>query len=104
MPMNIRRSSPGKGRAPGVEEDIDRVCEVWNDCRSRHGEGGAFLFGAYCLADVFFAPVVSRFNTYDVDLDRVSRSYASAVWEQPDVREWRRAAEAEEWVESEFDL
>jgi len=48
--------------------------------------------------------VVSRFNTYAVELDELSKSYASAIWEHPDVMEWRRAAEAEDWVEPEFDL
>jgi glutathione S-transferase len=104
MPVNIRRSSPGKGRAPGVREDIDRVRQIWNGCRSTHAQEGSFLFGDYCLADVFFAPVVSRFNTYAVELDEVSESYSSAVWEHPHVAQWSREAESEDWVEPEFDL
>jgi glutathione S-transferase len=104
MPFNVRRSSPGEGRAPGVGEDIERILRIWNECRSSYGVGGPFLFGGYGLADAFFAPVVSRFNTYAVDLDEVSKSYASAVWDHPDIVEWRRAAEAEDWVEPEYDL
>ena len=104
MPFNVRRSSPGKGRAPGVGEDIERLRGMWNDCRTSYGKDGCFLFGDYCLADVFFAPVVSRFTTYGVELDDVSKAYASAIWEHPDVKEWRKAADAEDWVEPEYDL
>lgn len=104
MPFNVRRSSPGKGRAPGVGEDIERIVRIWNDCRTSYGENGAFLFGGYCLADVFFAPVVGRFNTYAVELDDVSKSYASSIREHPDVKDWVKAADEEDWVEPEYDL
>ena len=104
MPFNVRRSSPGKGRGPGVVEDVARITAIWRSCRADHGAAGRFLFGDYCAADVLYAPVVSRFRTYDVELDGLCADYAGAVWEQPHVVEWRRAAEAENWVEPEFDL
>ena len=104
MPFNMRRSSPGKGRAEGVEEEIDRIKRIWRDLRSTYGGEPGFLFGSWSLADVFYAPVVSRFNTYAVELDEISQAYAATVWEHPDVREWRQAAEAEPWTEPEFDL
>lgn len=102
MPFNVRRSSRGKGRAEGVQQDIDRITEIWRSCRA--GGDGPFLFGNFGLADAFYAPVVSRFRTYAVELDEVCREYADAVWEQDDVREWRAAAETEEWIEPEYDL
>lgn len=104
MPFNVRRSSPGKGRAPGVKEEIDRVMEIWRGCRERRPAGGPFLFGRWSLADVMYAPVVSRFRTYAVDLDEISRAYCAATWEQEHVREWSAAAEAESWVEPYYDL
>lgn len=104
MPFNVRRSSPGRGRAPGVAEDIARITAIWRSCRAGHGSNGQFLFGAYCAADMFYAPVVSRFRTYDVELDPACAAYADAVWEHAHVVEWRRAAAAESWVEPEFDL
>ena len=102
MPFNCRRSSPGVGREPGVVEDIARVTEIWRRCRARAGQG-RFLFGAYSAADISFAPVVSRFRTYAVELDEVCARYADAVWKHPHVVEWRDAAEREEWVEPELD-
>ena len=104
MPMNIRRSSPGKGRAPGVQTDIDRITEIWRDCRARHSDEGPYLFGRWCLADVFYAPVVTRFRTYAVEIDDLSQAYCAAVWAQEHVAEWRAAAQAESWVEAEYDL
>jgi len=105
MPFNVRRQSPGKGRAEGVRQDIDRITLIWRDCRAAVADAdGPFLFGRFGLADAFYAPVVSRFRTYAVELDEVSRAYADAVWEHGPVREWRAAAEAEEWVEPEYDL
>lgn len=104
MPFNVRRSSPGKGRAPGVQDDIVRICQIWGDCRRAYGDGGPFLFGQYGLPDIFFAPVVSRFTTYEVELDEVSSSYASTILHHPDVAEWFEAARAEEWIEPEYDL
>lgn len=104
MPFNVRRSSPGKGRADGVQQDIDRVTEIWHTCRERRAHAGAFLFGSWCLADALYAPIVSRFRTYAVDLDEISRAYCAATWEHEHVREWCAAAEAESWVEPCFDL
>ncbi len=104
MPFNVRRSSPGKGRAEGVGQEIERITTIWRNCRSTHGSDGGFLFGDYGLADIFFAPVVSRFNTYAVELDDTCHAYAATVWEHPDVREWRAAARAESWSEPNYDL
>jgi hypothetical protein len=97
MPLNCRASRPGAGRGPGVEEDIGRVCEIWRECRSEHGGAGRFLFGDFSAADVMFAPVVSRFQTYGVELDREEAAYAQAVLALPVVEEWIAAARREPW-------
>lgn len=97
MPMNIRASRPGHGRTPAVEVDIARIAEIWRDCRARFGADGPYLFGTVSVADAFFAPVVTRFRTYGVDLDAVGRAYAEAIYAWPAVAEWCAAAEAEPW-------
>jgi glutathione S-transferase len=103
MPFNVRRRSPGQGQNADVEIDIARVTSIWRECLGA-GQEGEFLFGAWSAADMAYAPVVLRFRTYAVDLDPVSRRYADAVLAHPDVTEWCAAAEAEDEVESEFDL
>jgi glutathione S-transferase len=93
MPMNVRGSYPGKGRTPAAEADIARICALWQDCLARCG--GPFLFGEFCLADAMYAPIVSRFVTYAVDLPAGAQAYADRLWDLPAMREWRAAAVAE---------
>jgi glutathione S-transferase len=98
MPLNCRASYPGKGRAQGVQEDIDRITALWRECRERHGAGGDFLFGRFSIADAMFTPVAFRFQTYGVELDPVSRRYADAVLAVPAAQEWLEAARKEPWT------
>lgn len=103
MPMNIRARLPGRGRGDGVDADIARITAIWRDCRSRFGANGVFLFGAFSAADAMFAPVVTRFRTYGVDLDPASAAYAQAVVDWPVVASWCQAAAAEPWSQPRYD-
>ena len=95
MPMNIRGAYPGKGMNPDVRKDIDRVVDIWTACRERFGQGGDLLFGGFSIADAYYAPVVTRFATYAVELPQVARRYADAVLALPAAREWSAAGRAE---------
>jgi glutathione S-transferase len=97
-PMNIRR--PVKRREPidEVVAHIRRIDAMWTDCRARFGQGGAFLFGAFGAADAMYAPVVSRFHTYGVDVGPVARAYMEAVMGLPAWAEWCAGALQEPWV------
>ena len=98
MPMNLKKSLPGKGRDPDVAMDIERICTLWRDCRARYDAGGPFLFGRFGAADVMYTPVATRFRTYAVELDDVCQAYVAAVLARPDFLEWHEAALAEPWV------
>lgn len=95
MGMNIRSSHPGKGMNPAVQRDIDRITGIWQDCRARSKGEGSMLFGAFGVADAMYAPVVTRFVTYAVELPPVARAYADAVLGLAAVREWMDAARRE---------
>ncbi|HXY98925.1 MAG TPA: glutathione S-transferase C-terminal domain-containing protein, partial [Stellaceae bacterium] len=95
LPMNIRSSFPNRGVTPEVQADINRVTALWRNCRRRFGEGGAFLFGGFSIADAMYAPVVSRFRTYKIELDDETQRYADAVWALPMMQEWAAAARNE---------
>lgn len=96
MPMNIRTLHPGKGMSAEVQKDIDRIVALWQACRSRpHAGGGEMLFGAFGVADAYYAPVVMRFMTYAVRLPADAQRYADAVRELPAVRAWMDAARRE---------
>ena len=73
MPMNMRSQFPSEGRIICVQEEINRVLAIWRRCRERFGRdyGGPFLFGSFSIVDALFAPVVSQFKTYSVDLDAI---------------------------------
>ena len=71
---------------------------MWADCRARFGAGGPFLFGRFTTADAMYAPVVSRFHTYGIDVSPASRAYIEAVMGLPAWHEWRAAALKEPWV------
>jgi len=104
MPMNLRKSLPGKGRGPGVAENIERVCKIWCECRGRFGAGGPFLFGHLTGADAMYAPVATRFRTYAVEFDPVCRAYVDAVLALPAYREWHAAALEEPWIIAEDEV
>ncbi len=103
MNMNCRKRLPGKGRTPEVLKDIERVCAIWNDSRSRFGDGGDFLFGQFSIADAMFAPVVLRFVTYVVDLDPVSAAYVQAITTLPAMQQWLTEAAAETEVITQYE-
>jgi glutathione S-transferase len=97
MPMDLRgRHTVTAG--PDVRADIARVETIWNDCRSRYGAGGDYLFGAWCVADAMFAPVVGRFRSYGVVLGAVAEQYADAVWRWPAMASLVAEAEGEPWI------
>ena len=104
MPMNCRGSAPGAGRTKGVERDIGRILQLWRDCRQHFGGKGMFLFGRYSVADMFFAPVASRFETYAVDLDENGREYKESVLRHPEVAAWIEAAREEPWTIEQYEL
>ena len=98
LPMNMRSSFPNRGVTPDVQADINRVTAIWRDCRKRFGEGGPFLFGGFTNADAMYAPVVSRFRTYKVELEAEAQAYTDAVWALPALQEWLTAAKNEPMI------
>lgn len=98
MPMNLKDKRPGEGRTAQTDADIGRIQDIWRDARARFGADGPFLFGNFTIADAMFAPVVTRFETYAVELDPVCRAYADAVLDLPALRAWTEAALAEPWT------
>ncbi len=95
MPMNATAVLPGLGWNVAVQQDIDRIAAIWTDLRARHGAKGPFLFGAFTIADAFYAPVVSRFATYGVHLPEAAKAYADFILALPAMQEWVAAAREE---------
>jgi glutathione S-transferase len=97
-PFNARARNRTTPMTPGLEADIDRIDEIWNDCRRQYGsEQGPWLFGEYSIADAMYAPVVLRFNTYRAQVSDTARWYMATVLEDPALQEWLASAQQEPW-------
>ena len=105
LPMNLKAHYAGFKVWAGAQADIDRIAAIWRECLGKYG--GPYLFGAKpTLADAMYAPVATRFATYDVKLDRAAQDYCELILGLPDMAEWIEAAKAEpaalEELEAEF--
>ncbi|MBX6374534.1 MAG: glutathione S-transferase [Acetobacteraceae bacterium] len=99
MPMNLGREFPGGGRTPEALADIARIETIWREAIA--ASGGPFLFGReFGLADAMFAPVVTRFLTWQPEIAPDTRAYVQAVRAHPLMEAWYRAALAEpaDWL------
>ena len=97
-PMNMWRPVKKRELTPEVAVNVARIDALWSDCRTRFGRGGPFLFGTFGAADAMYAPVVSRFHTYAVEVGPASRAYMQAVMALPAWSEWQEAGRREPWV------
>jgi glutathione S-transferase len=105
LPMNLKAHYKGFKIWAAAQADIDRVITIWRECLSQYG--GPYLFGAHpTLADAMYAPVTTRFTTYDVKLDRACADYCETIQNLPDMIEWIESARSEkagiEELEAEF--
>jgi glutathione S-transferase len=94
LPMNIKAEIPHFKIWSKAEADIERIKAIWRECLDAYG--GPFLFGEISMADAMYAPVVSRFRTYGVQLDDGLADFADRIWDLPAMQEWREGALAEE--------
>jgi glutathione S-transferase len=91
LPMNLKARHPGYKIWAGAQPDIDRIVEIWTDCLATYG--GPYLFGAKRgVADAMFAPVATRFLTYDVKLNKPCFGYCQTIMAMPEMKEWVAAA------------
>jgi glutathione S-transferase len=100
LPMNMWRPVMKRALTPEAAANAQRIDALWSDCRARYGDksGGAFLYGRFGAADAMYAPVVSRFHTYDVEVGAAARAYMEAVMALPAWQAWYAAALKETWV------
>jgi glutathione S-transferase len=94
LPMNLRAHFKGFRIWGRAMADIERITAIWRECLGRYG--GPYLFGAQrTMADAMYAPVTTRFLTYDVKLDPASAAYCRTIVQMPEMVEWIDAARAE---------
>lgn len=104
LPMNVRRTYPPVEISDAVRHDVDRILQLWAQARARFGGTGKFLFGDWSAADMMYAPVVTRFITYGVQVPPFAAGYMAAVLSHPHVNEWIDAAQDEPWVIEQYEV
>lgn len=96
-PMNLRRPKKALQVDDKVKADVARITDIWKTCLERFG--GPFLFGPdFSAADAMYAPVVNRFETYDLTNDTTVLEYMSSIKAHPAWKEWEKDALAEAWT------
>src|SRR5579864_2114922 len=75
LPMDIAARHPTPPLTDAVREQIARIVAIWESALARLGREGGFLFGHFGIADAFYAPVVTRFETYGVSLPAAAQAY-----------------------------
>ncbi|MGF6257698.1 glutathione S-transferase family protein [Ensifer sp. LBL] len=95
-PMNVRRAKKALDVAEDVRADVARIETIWRQALAQ--SGGPFLFGAFTAADAMYAPVVNRFDVYDLVADPETLGYMNRVKAHPAFLKWEEAARAEPWV------
>ena len=96
--MNIEAALPEVGarvlaEQPELRDNVARIVAMWSELLAEHG--GPMLFGAFSIADAFFAPVVMRFRTYAVPVPPPIAAYMERVIALPGVAAWIADALAE---------
>jgi glutathione S-transferase len=93
LPMNLKRTFPGHKVWARAQGDIERITAIWRECLAQYG--GPYLFGKRSMADAMYAPVVTRFLTYDVRVDTPCAAYSERIMAMSEMVEWVAAAKRE---------
>jgi len=103
LPMNLRFRKPGFTVWSSAQADIDRITSIWQDCLATWK--GPFLFGRMpTIADCMYAPVVTRFQSYDVNVGPVCQEYCNTILAWSPMKEWTADAKEEPQEIIELDL
>ncbi len=95
-PMNMARRIGAIEVSDSVRRDVARIEQIWRECLEE--SGGPFLFGEFCNADAMYAPVINRFEVYQLSWSAPVTTYSAAMKALPAWQEWQTAGRAEPWI------
>lgn len=104
LPMNCRKKFRNIRLSAEALHEIERIKDLWRQCRSRYGNNGEWLFGDYSIADAMYAPIALRFYGYTIPLDGAEAAYVESVLRQPCIIDWIEAGKAEKEVIEEDEI
>lgn len=89
--MNIEARLPEIGAKvlrtePAVAKDLARIDTLWSD--ALRASRGPFLFGQFCAADAYYAPVATRIRTYALPVSPPSAAYVERLLASPGPAAW----------------
>jgi len=103
LPMNLRFRKPGFTVWSSAQADIDRITAIWRECLNSWK--GPFLFGHHpTIADCMYAPVVTRFLSYDVNVGPACQEYCNTILNWAPMKEWLADSKEEPQEIIELDL
>ena len=103
LPMNLKLFRPEFSIWSAVQADINRITDIWRECMETWG--GPWLFGERpTIADAMYAPVVTRFRSYDVAMEGVCEAYCRTILAWQPMKEWWAAAQGEPEQIEELDI
>jgi glutathione S-transferase len=103
-PMNIRRPAKTIAISDAALKDVARIEKIWGAARKAHGKGGPFLFGKFTNADAMYAPVASRFETFDIKVARDTKAYIAVLLGTKAFLAWQTGALKEPWIVAEDEV
>ncbi len=95
LSMDFVRRKPLPELRDATQTQIARIIEAWSSALARFGDAGGFLFGGFSIADCMYAPVVSRFTTYGVEVPAPVKAYMARMMALPAMRDWGAMAQKE---------
>lgn len=88
-PMNLRRRSYGKMPQACLDDAAD-MDSLWVQLLGEHD--GAFLFKDWSIADAFYTPAATRFESYGLPRTPRADTYISELMSDPDFQDWEALA------------
>lgn len=104
LPMNCRADKVFSRINQALQDDIDRVCSIWRECRSTYATDGDFLLGQFSIADAMFAPVVCRFNSYHIPVGKIENTYMQTILNLSAMQQWISAGRADPTVVTDYEI
>lgn len=96
-PMNVEADLSHIGKQLWAEHEqlrneVARIDQIWSERPSED----QFLCGEFSIADAFYAPVVMRFECFDLPISASGKSYIDKILSLPSVQQWITEAKQEQ--------
>ncbi|MBI3678139.1 MAG: glutathione S-transferase [Proteobacteria bacterium] len=95
LSMDFARTLPSPELRDNTKAQIARILTAWSEALGKYGKDGGFLFGHFSVVDCMYAPVVSRFKTYGIEVPPSVKTYMERIFALPAMQDWGKAAKAE---------